>query len=152
MTIRIAFEAPGQPDVHGLIAELDAYQRTLYPPESCYLLDLGSLPAEQLRFAVARDSAGQAVACGALVVHPGYGELKRMYVQPGQRGRGLARQLLQVLEAQAQQARLPLVRLETGPLQHEALGLYERLGYQRRGPFADYREDPFSVFMEKALG
>jgi putative acetyltransferase len=41
--------------------------------------------------------------------------------------------------------------LETGPYQHQALGLYERLGYARRGPYGDYRDDPLSVFMEKRL-
>jgi putative acetyltransferase len=39
--------------------------------------------------------------------------------------------------------------LETGIRQPEALGLYERLGFVRRGPFGDYAEDPLSVFMEK---
>jgi putative acetyltransferase len=41
--------------------------------------------------------------------------------------------------------------LETGPYQAEALGLYAAFGYTRRGPYAGYRDDPLSVFMEKAL-
>jgi putative acetyltransferase len=43
------------------------------------------------------------------------------------------------------------MRLETGVLQTEALGLYRRLGYQERGPYGDYETDPLSVFMEKRL-
>nr|WP_316638503.1 GNAT family N-acetyltransferase [uncultured Roseateles sp.] len=152
MSLSITLERHDAPGVAALIADLDAYQRTLYPPESCYLLDLSSVPEPQLRFAVARDAHGVAVACCALVFCPGYGELKRMFVRHDQRGLGLARQLLSLLEAEARQARLPLLRLETGPKQHEALALYGRLGYQRRGPYGDYDEDPFSVFMEKALG
>jgi putative acetyltransferase len=41
--------------------------------------------------------------------------------------------------------------LETGPDQPEALGLYERYGFARRGPYGDYPDDPLSVFMEKRL-
>ena len=44
------------------------------------------------------------------------------------------------------------MRLETGVRQPEALGLYETAGYQRRGPFGAYAEDPLCVFMEKRLG
>jgi putative acetyltransferase len=39
--------------------------------------------------------------------------------------------------------------LETGPTLTEALGLYERMGYRRCGPFGEYPDDPFSVFMHK---
>jgi len=151
MTPSITLERHDAPGVAALIADLDAYQRTLYPAESCYLLDLSSVPESQLRFAVARNANGEAVACGALVIYTGYGELKRMFVRADQRGLGLAKQLLLLLEAEARHVRLPLLRLETGPRQAEALGLYEGLGYQRRGPFGGYDEDPFSVFMEKAL-
>jgi putative acetyltransferase len=42
-----------------------------------------------------------------------------------------------------------ILRLEAGIHQPEALGLYEALGYVRRGPFGDYGDDPVSVFMEK---
>ena len=42
-----------------------------------------------------------------------------------------------------------LLRLETGVLQPEALGLYRKLGYRERGPFGAYAADPLSVFMEK---
>jgi putative acetyltransferase len=43
------------------------------------------------------------------------------------------------------------LRLETGISQLEALGLYERAGFRRRGPFGEYREDPLSFFMELDL-
>ncbi|PHX40105.1 GCN5 family acetyltransferase, partial [Pseudomonas sp. NZIPFR-PS5] len=102
-------------------------------------------------FAVARSSDGQAVACGALVVHPTYAELKRMFTQPASRGQGLAGSILAVLEEEARRRGCMRVMLETGYLQHEALSFYERNGYRRRGPFGDYQDDPNSVFMEKLL-
>ena len=65
--ITIDFESPDQPDVIVLIAELDAYQDSLYPPESRHALDLESLKQSNVLFAVARDGTGQAIGCAALV-------------------------------------------------------------------------------------
>jgi putative acetyltransferase len=147
----IAFESPDQPDVIGLIAELDAYQDGLYPPESRHILDLASLKQPNVLFAVARDSTGEAIGCGAIVLCPEFGELKRMYVSPRGRGQGVARKLLALLESRAISAGCKLFKLETGPYQHEALALYAAAGYERRGPFGDYTNDPLSVFMQKHI-
>lgn len=130
--MQLHFEAPDQPDVVALIAELDAYQDQLYPPECRYATDLTALRSEQVWLAVARDAAGQAIGCGALVLHAEFGEIKRMYVRPGQRGQGLARRTLALLEAQAGALGCRRLMLETGPRQPEALALYARCGYQRR--------------------
>jgi putative acetyltransferase len=51
----------------------------------------------------------------------------------------------------ARMSGLSVLRLETGIHQPEAIGLYERLGFERRAPFGDYREDPLSLFMEMPL-
>jgi putative acetyltransferase len=147
----IAFESPDQPDVIALIADLDAYQDTLYPPESRHALDVASLKQSNVLFAVARDSEGQAIGCGAIVLYPEFGELKRMYVSLRGRGRGGARKLVTVLESQAIDLGCKVVRLETGPYQPEALALYASAGYQLRGPFGDYTDDPLSVFMQKYI-
>ncbi|MDR6235999.1 GNAT family N-acetyltransferase [Pseudomonas oryzihabitans] len=147
----IALESPDQPEVIALIAELDAYQDGLYPPESRYALDLGSLLQPNVLFMVARDESGGALGCGAMVLHEGYGELKRMYVKPAGRGRGLGKRLLARLEAEALTTGCKRAMLETGPYQPEALALYAAAGYERRGPFGGYRDDPLSVFMEKRL-
>lgn len=149
--MNITSESPDQPEVIALIAELDAYQDTLYPPESRHSLDLHSLKQPNVLFFVARDDARRAVGCGAVVLHPACGEIKRMYVSPGCRGQGVARGLLRALEAAAAEADCALLRLETGPFQPEALGLYASLGYERCGPFGDYADDPLSVFMQKTL-
>jgi putative acetyltransferase len=137
--------------VIALIAELDAYQDALYPPESRHALDLAALCAPDVLFAVARDGAQRALGCGAIVLGEDYGELKRMYVHPQGRGQGVAKQLLSLLETRAVERGCTLLKLETGPYQPEALGLYARCGYERRGPFGDYRDDPLSVFMQKSL-
>lgn len=147
----INFESPDQPEVTALIAELDAYQDTLYPPESRHYLDLMSLAQPNVLFAVARDDAGRPNGCGAVVLYPEFGELKRMYVSPRGRGQGIGRKLLALLESQAIVSGCKLLMLETGPYQHEALALYASAGYERRGPFGDYTNDPLSVFMQKYL-
>lgn len=147
----IAFESPDQPDVVALIADLDAYQDTLYPPESRHALDLASLKLPNVLFAVARDSGGHAIGCGAIVVNPEFGELKRMYVSPLGRGQGVARKLMALLESRVTDFGCTLLKLETGPYQHEALALYASAGYERRGPFGDYTNDPLSVFMQKHI-
>jgi putative acetyltransferase len=149
--IDVKFEPPDQAEVIALISELDAFQDTLYPPESRHSLDLSSVKGADLIFAVARDKSGRAIGCGAVVLSARYGEIKRMYVQPRCRGQGVARRILEDLESAARlQGRTELV-LETGPYQPEALAFYESRGYRRRGPFGGYVDDPLSVFMQKSL-
>jgi len=149
--VTIAFESPDQPEVIALVAELDAYHDALYPPESRHYLDLAALKQANVLFAVARDERGGAIGCGAIVLQPDVGELKRMYVSPRGRGQGIAKRLLAVLETQAIGAGCQWIRLETGPYQPEALALYTAAGYERRGPFGKYTNDPLSVFMHKKI-
>lgn len=147
--MHISLESPNQPEVLQLIEELDAFQKPLYPAESHHGIDLAVLLAPNVLFAVARNDNGQVVACGAMVLEVNYGELKRMYTSPAYRGRGIARALLDFLEAQAQDNGRSRFMLETGYLQPEAIALYARCGYERCGPFGAYEEDPNSVFMQK---
>lgn len=105
-----------------------------------------------MRFVVARDGQGTALATGAVALSDDFAELKRMWVVPEARGKGISKAVLADLEARVIEAGQSLLRLETGIDNHEALALYERQGFARRGPFGDYREDPLSVFMEKQLG
>lgn len=149
--MRISFESPNQADAIALIAELDAYQSALYPPESHHALDLTSVAADRVLFVLARDDTGRAIGCGAVVLSPEYGELKRMYVRPEQRGLGIAKKVLQMLESAAAKSDCSLLKLETGPSQPEALGFYARCGYQPCGPFGTYTDDPLSVFMQKVM-
>lgn len=150
--MHIALESPDQPEVVALIADLDAYQDALYPPESRHALDLASLKQPNVLFVVARDTSARAIGCGAIVLNPEFGELKRMYVHPRSRGQGVAKAILAMLESEAGRAGCKLLKLETGPFQPEALAFYARSGYERRGPFGKYTNDPLSVFMQRRLG
>jgi len=146
----IALETPDQPEVRALIDALDALQRSLYPPASNHLLDMAALCEPEVLFAVARH-AGSVVGCCAVVLRGGHGEIKRMIVSPARRGLGVGKALLLWLEAEARARGCTELRLETGIHQPEAIGLYERQGYLRCGPFDGYVDDPLSLFMHKAL-
>lgn len=150
--IKIAVERPDQPETEALLAQLDDYLTSLYPPQSNHILDVAALKAPEVRFFVARREAA-AVGCGALRLDAdGYGEIKRMYVSPAARGLGLGKKLLAAIEAEAQRQRLHTLRLETGIHQSEALGLYVSAGYRETDAFGDYPAgDPVSRFFAKRL-
>ncbi|WP_346620855.1 GNAT family N-acetyltransferase [Blastococcus montanus] len=105
---------------------------------------------------VARDDDGAALGCGALRdLGKGVAEVKRMYVPPAARGRGVSKAVLAGLEAAARSRGWRTLRLETGPLQPEAIGLYSGAGYRPIDAFGAYTGDPDAVdslFFEKALG
>ncbi|MFF4954529.1 GNAT family N-acetyltransferase [Streptomyces chattanoogensis] len=83
---------------------------------------------------------------------PGDAEIKRMFVIPEARGRGLARQILAVLEADARAAGRSRMVLETGIKQPEALELYASSGYVHVKKFGLYRTYEDSRCMAKPLG
>lgn len=156
--LQIRIERPDQPDVVALLDALDHYLGTLYAPEANYILDVQALLAPEIRFLVAR-LGGRAIGCGAARCMAGepesggqaYGEIKRMYVDPGQRGQRIAAKILAALEASLGDEGIRLALLETGAEQIEAVRLYERQGYVQRGPFGGYPDNGLSLFYEKAL-
>lgn len=97
----------------------------------------------------------KAVGCGAwrplASAERSVAEIKRMFVQPAFRGRGISRAILNELEALARVDGYATVRLETGLRQPAALRLYETSGYHRIEPYGRYRDDPLSVCFEKTL-
>lgn len=96
---------------------------------------------------------GEPVAMGGLRRHADDAvELRRMFVRPPWRGRGLARALLAALEHQAQQLGARRVVLESGQRQPEALALYRSSGYRPTESFGYYRDGPLSVCLAKNLG
>ena len=104
---------------------------------------------------VARDDDGTPLGCGALrELGDGLAEIKRMYVVPDARGRGISKAVLAGLERAARARGWTTLRLETGPLQPEAAALYRGAGYSRSGAFGAYDGDPDaedSLFFERAL-
>jgi GNAT superfamily N-acetyltransferase len=103
---------------------------------------------------VATDDDGTPVGCGALrPLTPGSAEVKRMYVVPGARRRGVSKALLAGLEAQARDRGWMTLRLETGPEQPEAVGLYTGAGYHPISAFGHYvgDRDDWSFYFERSL-
>ena len=81
---------------------------------------------------------GTARGCAGLrTIGPGVGEVKRMWIDPEVRGRGLARMLLGELEAWARELGMHTVRLDTAAVRDEAIALYGSAGYDRIGPYND---------------
>ena len=151
MPVRIAVEDPDQREVIALLEDGEAYGASLYPAESNHFFDVEALRAANVVFVVARDDYDAAIGTAALVLHGDWAELKRMWVVPGARGKGISKIILDDLEAKARQEGVRTLRLETGVRNKESLGLYTRIGFRRCDPFADYKPDPLSVFMEKEL-
>ncbi|HEV8389322.1 MAG TPA: GNAT family N-acetyltransferase [Dongiaceae bacterium] len=143
------------PDVIVLLDELNRALSGPYSKEQRHALSVEQLFQPNIRFFIAR-SDGEAVACGGVGFYDGYAELKRMYSKPAMRGRGVAKALLNRLEAEAREAGAALLRIETGIHQHEALRFYENAGFRRCGAFGPYAEMPpkaieLSVFYEKVV-
>jgi putative acetyltransferase len=151
LAIVISQERPDTPDAAALIAELDAHLASHYAAESRHGFSVEKLQRDGVAFFVSRDD-GRAAGCGGvLIVGKEYAEIKRMYVRPTFRGRGLGRQMLDHLVVHATERGLTVIRLETGIHQHEAIALYERSGFRRIPPFGPYRDDPVSRCYEKRL-
>jgi len=143
------------PEIVELLEELNGALDVGYAPDQKHALSVEQLFQPNIRFFVARVD-GAAVACGGIGVYDGYAELKRMYAKPEVRGQGVAKAVLQRLEAEAHAAGITLVQIETGNLQVEAMRFYEREGYRKCGAFGPYAAMPAnaiatSVFYEKRL-
>lgn len=95
---------------------------------------------------------GRAVACGALQgLDDDCAEIKRMYVLPAYRGRGIARHLLAALEGHGLVAGYRELRLETGTYLPAAIGLYSACGYAPIPVYGEYVGNPYSVCFAKRL-
>ena len=133
-----------------LIKELDEYQSKLYPPDSCHLDSIETLQNENAYFYGVVENE-EIVAIGSVKIFPNYGELKRIFVPPTQRRKGLAKKIIDKLETLLISKDIFLSKLETGPYSKDAISLYEKLGYSICGKFGTYKDDPLSTFMEKKL-
>ncbi len=144
-----AFDSP---EAQALIHELDADLAERYHPESIYAeVDPAELGPGRGAFVMA-DLGDEPVGCGALrVLADGRGEIKRMYVAPQARRRGIAAAVLRALEARASDLGVTDLVLETGTAQPEALGLYAQVGYERIRCWGEYAADPTSVCFGKKL-
>lgn len=131
--------------------ELRGTLRGALDPRIHFLL---ALPAAA---AGAEPAAGPALGCCAVQpltapgVRDGAYELKRMFVSPAARGRGVGLALLVGAEARAAAAGARWMYLETGVRHVAAVRLYERAGYLRVPPYPPYLDDPFALCYAKLL-
>lgn len=154
MALSIAVETPLQDDVRRLVAALNeaiVSQAPETPAEFVFNLSVEDMADERTTVWVARLD-GLAVGCGALRREPeGYGEIKRMFVDPAARGRRIAALILERIELAAADEGLSSLALETDRDFAPARRLYEAAGYVLRPAFGAYPDNPYSVFYEKAL-
>jgi putative acetyltransferase len=147
----VSVEPVRQEEVIELLRQSDEFALSLYPPEGAFLLNVDELEEPGVTFFVARVD-GTAVGTAALVRHGDEpAELKRMFVSPSARGLGIAGILLRALEADALATGVNTLRLETGPVSHAAIALYEKSGYTLIPNFGMYAGEPHSVCYEKLL-
>jgi ribosomal protein S18 acetylase RimI-like enzyme len=147
----IASDSPNSPDAIQLVAELETHLSALYPAESRHGFSVARLVSEGVSFFLVRCEGQPAGCVGIHFVDSEYAEIKRMYVRPAFRGRGLGRLLLDHVTSCARERGLGCLRLETGVHQREAIGLYEKMGFRRIRPFGNYKDDPLSRCYEKRI-
>lgn len=132
------------PDVARLIAALNAELTATFPEPGAthFSLTSSEVDAGDGAFMVAYlDDV--AVGCGAVRrLDEASGELKRMYVDPSVRGRGIGRALVEALELEARRLGMTRVVLETGTRLAPAIKLYEAMGYERIPLFGEYLWSP----------
>jgi len=152
--MRSGVEPFDSPDVQALAHAQQEEMRGLYGGEA----DIGPTREAAMFvepdgvFLVVRDDEGSAVACGGIARFDAErAELKRMYVVPAARGRGLGRRVLVELEGAARRLGYAAVVLETGDRQPEALALYESSGYERIPCYPPYDSRALSLCFEKRL-
>jgi putative acetyltransferase len=142
-------------DARRLIDELEAELGGHFPPEQRHGYSVDRVFQPHVRFFIARLD-GKAVGCGGVAFEHRLAEVKRMYVRPAWRGRGVGRTILARLEAEAAAGGVERVVLETGDVLLPAIAMYERAGFARCAAFGAYRSLPpgsiaRSVFLEKRL-
>jgi putative acetyltransferase len=151
--IRIAAEPFDSDDSRRLVAALDAHLAEFYPPEQRFGPNLKAEHLESGRgtFLVARDG-DHAIGCGAIrLIDETTAEVKRMYVEPDQQGKGIGRAVLDSLETAARELGVRRLVLETGIHQDAAISLYRTAGFTQTGCWGEYLTSPSSVCFEKNL-
>ncbi len=140
-------------EIGELLAEHLRCMAAVSPPESRHALNLDGLRKPDITFWSAwldRDLVG----CGALKeLDAEHGEIKSMRTAAGHLRQGVGSFVLHHLISEAKRRGYRRLSLETGSMPYFAPthALYQKFGFKRCSPFADYREDPNSVFMTREL-
>jgi putative acetyltransferase len=139
--------------IHALLEEHLRHMHELSPPESVHALNLDALRRPEISFWTAW-SGSELLGCGALKqLDTGHGEIKSMRTAEAHRRKGAAAALLRHIVEEARRRGYARLSLETGPIDafEPARKLYAHFGFQHCGPFADYVDDPNSIFMTRRL-
>jgi putative acetyltransferase len=153
LSVHIELDDLSRPEVHALLREHLDNMHELSPRESVHALDATRLRDPNITFWTVWDNS-ILLGSGALKeITPEHGEIKSMRTPQALRRRGAGRAILAHIVAEARRRGYRRLSLETGS--HEAFTpaqkLYESFGFSYCGPFADYKPDPNSVFMELEL-
>jgi len=140
--------------IRALLEEHLAEMRSQSPACSVHALDLERLRRPEITFWTAWREAALA-GCGALKALDGrHGEIKSMRTAAAHLRKGVASHLMRHILEEAKRRSYERLSLETGsaPDFEPARSLYKRFGFKLCGPFAEYVEDPYSVFMTLDVG
>ena len=151
MEIRI--DDLSSPEIIRLLRE-HLHSMTLHsPPESIHALDVEALRKPEITFWSVWDGS-ELMGCGAIKeLNPEHGEIKSMRTASGHLRKGVAAALMRHVLDEAQRRSYQRLSLETGSMEAFAPAhrLYASFGFKECGPFADYVEDPYSIFMTREL-
>ena len=140
-------------DVRALIGEHHAETHGMAPPGSAHSLNIEDLQRPEISFWVLRVEEALAGCAALRQLDSGHAEIKSMRTAAQFRRRGVARLLLRHLIAEARSRGYARLSLDTGADEYfaAARALYRSAGFVECGPFADYGEDPYKVFMTLEL-
>lgn len=140
-------------DIIQLLGEHLASAALHSPPESIHALDLDGLRQPNITFWSARHGSELLGCCALKELDSRHAEIKSMRTASGHLRKGVAARLLEHLLGEATRRGYQQLSLETGSMEAfaPARRLYGRFGFEACGPFADYVEDPYSVFMTRWL-
>ncbi|WP_440064561.1 GNAT family N-acetyltransferase [Streptosporangium sp. OZ121] len=151
--MKIVLDDLSGPEIAGFLDEHVQEMRSITPLESKHALDLDGLRKPEITFWSVMDG-DSLVGCGAIKrLDPDHAEVKSMRTAPARKRSGTASLLLEHIITEAKRMGFTRLSLETGATEFflPARKLYEKFGFDYCEPFADYRPDPYSVFMTKVL-
>jgi putative acetyltransferase len=140
-------------EIHQLLREHLRNLKLLSPPESVHALDIDALRKPEITFWTVWEN-GELMGCGALKeLDSQHAEIKSMRTSSSHLRKGVASHLLNHIIEEANHRRYRRLSLETGSMEafEPARRLYAKFGFEYCGPFADYIEDPNSIFMTREI-
>ena len=151
--MRIVIDDLSGPEIHELLREHLRNMALHSPPESVHALDIEALRQPEVTFWTVWEN-GELLGCGALTeLDSRHAEIKSMRTSSSHLRKGVAKNLLSHILEEARRRGYSRVSLETGSMEAfaPARQLYANFGFTYCEPFADYVEDPYSVFMTREL-